>query len=117
MIKYTALRDRFLGDRHSGGAAPRIADALASIGWRAVGDPSPEELAAYLVDVIDACVTGHRDTSLLVSSVAHVLRDHGPMLDGGLPPAAAYEPAAQDMLERYVRGDVSPRIDTGFMDG
>ena len=105
MVRYSALRDRYLADRQSGGVAPRLADALAAIGWRAVGDPSPDELASYLVDLVDACVTDHRDPSLLVSAIAHVLRDHGPLLDGGLPPAAAYEPAAIDILERWIRGE------------
>lgn len=117
MLSYSALRARFLEDRQSGGATPRLAAALESVGWRSVGDPSPEELASYLVDVVDACVSGHRDTSLLVSAVAHVLRDHGPLLDGGLPPAAAYEPAAMDVLERYVRGDAPRRVLPGFGDG
>ena len=117
MIPYTALRARFLEDRHAGGATPRLAAALESVGWRSVGDPSPEELASYLVDVVDACVSGHRDTSLLVSAIAQVLRDHGPLLDGGLPPAAAYEPAAMDLLERYVRGDMPRRVVPGFGEG
>lgn len=103
MIRYSVLRERFLADRAHGGVAPRIARALADIGWRSVGDPTPEELAAYLVDLVEACVTDHRDPALLVSAIAHVLRDHGPLLDGGLPPAAAYEPAALDIMERYVR--------------
>jgi hypothetical protein len=30
MISYSALRDRYLSDRHAGGVAPRIADALAA---------------------------------------------------------------------------------------
>lgn len=117
MIPYRALRDRYVGDRQGGGAAPRVAAALEAIGWRSVGDPSPEELAAYVVDLIDACVTDHHDPTLLVSAIAHVLRDHGPLLDGGLPPAAAYEPAALDVLERYVRGDGPRRAGTGWADG
>lgn len=117
MIRFTALRDRYLGDRHARGATPGVAAALASIGWRAVGDPGPEELAAYVVELIDACVTGHRDPALLVSAIAHLLRDNGPLLDGGLPPAAAYEPAALDLLERYVRGEVQPRTAFEFGDG
>lgn len=105
MIRFVALRERFLADRHAGGAAPGLAAALAAIGWRAVGEPSPEELAAHLVDLVDACVTDHHDPALLVGQVARVLRDHGPLLDGGLPPVAAYEPAALDVLERYVAGE------------
>ena len=105
MLPVTALRARYLADRQSGGAAPRLAAALAAIGWRAVGDPSPEELASYLVDLVDACVTDHQDPERLVGAVARLLRDSGPLLDGGLPPVEAYEPAARDVLERYVRGE------------
>ena len=113
MISFVALRERYLGDRHGGGAAPALAAALAAIGWRAVRDPSPEELASYVVELIDACVADHHDTARLVGDVARLLRDHGPLLDGGLPPVAAYEPAALDVLQRYVAGDV-PRTDHAF---
>ena len=116
MLRYSVLRERYLADRQAGGATPRLAAALEAIGWRSVGEPSPDELAAYLVDLVDACVTDHRDPTLLVSAVAQVLRDHGPLLDGGLPPAAAYEPAAMDILERYVRGD-APRRERFLVDG
>jgi hypothetical protein len=105
MLTFSALRERYLGDRHAGGATPGLAAALSAIGWRAVEDPSPEELAGYLVELVDACVTEHHDTEWLVSSTARLLRDSGPLLDGGLPPVAAYEPAAREVLERYVRGD------------
>lgn len=106
MIGFAALRARFLRDRQDAGATPGVAAALAAIGWNAVGDPTPEELAAYVVELIESCVTDRRDTEWLVSAVAHLLRDCGPLLDGGLPPAAAYEPAARELLERYVRGEV-----------
>ena len=105
MISYTALRERYLADRQAGAVAPGLADALEAIGWRSVGEPGADELAAYLVDFVEDCVTGHRDPAQLVSAIAHVLRDHGPLLDGGLPPAAAYEPAAIDILERWIRGE------------
>jgi hypothetical protein len=104
MIRFGALRERYLADRAGGGVAPGIADALTAIGWRAVGDPSPEELAGYVVELVDACVTEHHDTEWLVDAVARLLRDSGPLLDGGLPPVAAYEPAAREVLERYLRG-------------
>jgi hypothetical protein len=103
MFTFVALRDRFLHDRAAGGATPRLTAALKEIGWRSVGEPSPEELAAYLFELVEACVAGHHDTGLLVDSVARLLRDHGPFLDGGLPPVGAYEPAAEEVLERYVR--------------
>ena len=102
MISYSALRDRYLHDRAAGGATPRLAAALAAIGWNSVGDPTPDELADYLVELLDTCITDHHDVDRLVSDVARLLRDAGPLLDGGLPPVAAYEPAAQEILERYV---------------
>ena len=114
MLSFAALRDRYRMDRH-GGAAAGLAAALAAVGWRAVQDPSPDELASYLVDFVDACVVDHHDTDLLVADVARVLRDHGPLLDGGLPPVAAYEPAALDVLERYVAGETR-RADLPFRD-
>ena len=104
MIGFAALRARYLEDRHAGGAVPGLAAALTAIGWRAVGDPGPEELAGYVAELVDACVTDHQDTERLVAAVARLLRDCGPLLDGGLPPVEAYEPAAFDVLERYVRG-------------
>ena len=115
MIGFVALRDRYAADRH-GGAVPALASALSAIGWRAVGEPSPEERAGHLVHLVDACVTEHHDPERLVREVAGMLRDHGPFLDGGLPPAAAYEPAALDVLQRYVSSDVrrtAPTIDLG----
>lgn len=103
MISFAALRDRYLYDRAEGGVAPRLAAALAAIGWHSVGEPSPDELADYLVELLDACVTDHHDVEQLVSDVARLLRDAGPLLDGGLPPVAAYDPAARDVIERYLR--------------
>ncbi|AHG92794.1 hypothetical protein J421_5259 (plasmid) [Gemmatirosa kalamazoonensis] len=116
MISFTSLRERFLADRHGGGALPGLAAALTAIGWRAVGEPSPEELASYLVELVEACVTDHHDTELLVDAVARLLRDSGPLLDGGLPPVAAYEPAAREVVERYVRGEAR-RVELPFTGG
>lgn len=103
MTTYAALRERYLEDRQAGGATPRLAAALSAIGWGAVQDPSPEELADELVELVDACVTDHRDVDQLVAGIARLLRDFGPMLDGGLPPVEAYEPAAVEVIERYTR--------------
>jgi len=103
MISFVALRDRYLHDRSAGGATPALAAALAAIGWHSVGEPTPDELADYVVELVDSCITDHHDPDRLVSDVARLLRDAGPLLDGGLPPVAAYEPAAREMLERYVR--------------
>jgi hypothetical protein len=103
MIGFAALRERYVHDRNAGGATPGLAAALEAIGWHSVGEPSAAELADYVVELLDDCVTRHRDAELLVSEIARLLRDNGPFLDGGLPPVAAYEPAAREMLERYVR--------------
>ena len=105
MIAFAALRDRYAHDRNSGGAAPRLADALTAVGWSAVGEPSADDLADYLVELVDACVTYHRDPETLVIELARLLRDSGPLLDGGLPPVAAYEPAAREVIERYIRAE------------
>lgn len=116
MVSFAALRERFLLDRRGEGATPGVSAALTAIGWNAVGDPSSEELAAYVVELIESCVAETHDTEWLVSAVAQLLRDCGPLLDGGLPPAAAYEPAAREILERYLRGD-GPRPAPPFAAG
>ncbi len=103
MLGFSTLRDRFHHDRNAGGAAPRLASALAAIGWHSVIDPTPEEVADYMAELVDACVTDHHDVERLVTDIARLLRDAGPLLDGGLPPVAAYEPAAREVLERYIR--------------
>ena len=107
MISYTQLRTRFVADTGFGGsgAAPALARALIRIGWLAVREPTPDELASYLVDLLDDCVHAHRDIFALTRAIASVLRDAGPLLDGGLPPIEAYEPAAEDLLVRYVNDD------------
>ena len=111
MVSYTQLRSRFVADTGLGGsgAAPALARALVHIGWRAVREPTPEELASYLVDLLDDCVHAHRDVLALIRAIATVLRDAGPLLDGGLPPIEAYEPAADELLQRYVHDDGTER--------
>ena len=103
-MSFAALRARFAEDTRLGGegATPALARALAQIGWRAVGDPTPEELAGHAVELLDACVHDHHDVEALAWQVATLLRDHGPLLDGGLPPVEAYLPAAEELLRRYV---------------
>jgi hypothetical protein len=109
MIRFAELRERFLADTAFGGsgAAPALARGLERIGWRAVREPSPEELASYLVDLLDDCVHAHRDVSALALAIATVLRDAGPLLDGGLPPVEAYLTAAEELLRWYVSNDQS----------
>jgi hypothetical protein len=115
MVKFAALRDRFLADtRHGGeGASPGLARALERIGWRAVGEPSADELASHVAALVDVCVTEHHDVDLLLHALAALLRDAGPLLDGGLPPAEAYLPAAEAVLDDYVAP--APRLEP-FLD-
>lgn len=84
---------------------PPLARALEAIGWRAVREPTPELLAEELAHLVDDCVHGHRDVHVLAMAIARVLRDAGPLLDGGLPPVEAYLPAAEELLARYLRDD------------
>lgn len=104
MIRYSALRDRYLADTAPGGtgASPVITRALEHVGWRSVGDPSADELAGHLVLMFDSCVHLHRDVQALAYAIASVMRDAGPLLDGGLPPVEAYLPAAEEVLRLYV---------------
>lgn len=104
MIRFDALRARFVHDTadEGDGASPVIARGLERIGWRAVREPSPEELAGHLFMLFEACVHDHRDVSLLSYGIASALRDAGPLLDGGLPPVEAYLPAAEELLRLYV---------------
>lgn len=106
-LSFTRIRQRYLDDTRPGapGATPALARALAQIGWRAVREPSPEELAEHLLLLLDACVHDHRDVMALAHGVAMALRDTGPLLDGGLPPVEAYYPAAEELLRRYVADD------------
>jgi hypothetical protein len=104
---YTALRARYLEDTRLGGpgATPALAAALDAIGWRAVREPTPEELADHLLLLLDECVHTHRDVAALAHQIAMALRDTGPLLDGGLPPVEAYLPAAEEVLSRYEQGE------------
>jgi len=107
MVSYTQLRTRFVADTGFGGsgAAPALGRALVRIGWLSVREPTPEELASYLVDLLQDCVHAHRDIAALTRAIAEVLRDAGPLLDGGLPPIEAYEPAAEELLHWYLNDD------------
>ncbi len=104
MVRFDALRARYLDDSAFGstGAVPALARSLDHIGWRSVREPTPDELAGYLVELLDACVHHDRDVLALTHGIASVLRDAGPLLDGGLPPVEAYFPAAEDILRLYV---------------
>lgn len=102
---FSALRARFLEDTAFGGpgATPALAAALERIGWRAVQEPTPEELADHLLLLLEQCVYEHHDVSALAYQIALALRDTGPLLDGGLPPVEAYLPAASEILTQYER--------------
>ena len=102
MPGFRALRDRFVSDQALGGASIGLAHALERIGWRSVGEPTPEELASHLVALVEACVVDHQDVDALAYHVAATLRQFGPMLDGGLPPTEAYLEAAEGVLREYV---------------
>jgi hypothetical protein len=100
VISYRALRDRVVGQ--DVGAVAALTRALERIGWRAVREPSPEEMADHLGGLLDACIREHHDVAELTRAVAAALRDGGPLLDGGLPPVEAYEPAAEELLRLLV---------------
>lgn len=106
-LTFTRLRQRYTEDTYPGGpgAAPSLARALEHIGWRAVREPTPEELSGHLALLLDSCVHEHRDVMALTHGIAMALRDTGPLLDGGLPPVEAYYPAAEELLRRYVADD------------
>lgn len=107
MLTFGALKERYQMDTAFGGsgAAPALAMALERIGWRAVRDPSPEELSGDLALLVEACVREHRDVLDLTYAIASTLRHAGPLLDGSLPPIEAYLPAAEEVLRRYVARD------------
>lgn len=115
-VGHAALRARFRADmqRGEGAASGELARALERIGWRSVHESTPEEVASHLVFLVDACVHEHHDVDLLARGVAAVLRDHGPFLDGGLPPAEAYVPAAEELLRQYVAPEPRPALDGPF---
>lgn len=107
MIPFTALRERYLRDTAPGstGATPAITRALEQVGWLSVGESNVDDMAGYLVHMFDDCVHTHRNPSALAHAIADVMRDAGPLLDGGLPPVEAYLPAAEELLRLYVRND------------
>lgn len=107
MIRFDALRTRFLADTAPGGpgATPALTRSLERIGWRSMQDPSSAEVAGELVLLVEQCVREHRDVHTLAHAIATFFRDVGPNLDGGLPPVEAYLPAAEEVLRLYVAND------------
>ena len=108
-----ALRARFLRDREGeaegrhGAVAARLESALDAIGWRSAGGSSSEEVAAVAVHILDRCVTGHRDVDSAVRSLAELLYQSSATLDGSMPDASAFVPAALEVIDRYI-GPVAP---------
>ncbi len=107
MLTFGALKEQYQVDTAFGGpgAAPALAIALERIGWRAVRDPSAEELSGDLALLVEDCVHEHRTVPDLTFAIASTLRHAGPLLDGSLPPIEAYLPAAEEVLRRYVARD------------
>ena len=92
------------GESENGGATARVIRALDAIGWRGADSATPEEVAAEILPAITSCVQSTGEMGALYWQVAQVLRANGPAMDGGLPPAAAYVPAAAEIVRRFVRG-------------
>lgn len=103
-VTFAALRERFALDRSPtrGGSLGRFSRALRKIGWGGTDLMSADDVAGYLVDIVDACVSGHHDLMTLYRDIAELLRHAGPLLDGSLPPTEAYLPAAEDIVRHYV---------------
>ncbi|MDB4877914.1 MAG: hypothetical protein JWM41_4360 [Gemmatimonadetes bacterium] len=107
-VSFDALAQRFNADRrasHGDGASgpeARLTRALDAIGWRSAGGESLDDVAAFAVQILAACVTGHRNTATAVRDIADLMRQSMADLDGSMPPASAFVPAAEDVLRRYV---------------
>lgn len=82
----------------------RLAGALASIGWRAASDLPAEELAPQLRLIVDRALRTHRDLPTLRRELAQFLMRHAHTLDGGQAHPSQWEPAASQLLSRYVDG-------------
>jgi hypothetical protein len=104
---FDVLRARVTADeaaRRAGDAdrgRERMLRALRAVGWGGTDVADAEDVVDMLAPLLDACVTGHRSLPTLYRDVAETLRHAGPLLDGSLPPAAAYLPAAEEVVARY----------------
>jgi hypothetical protein len=90
---------RRAGDEERG--RERLVRALRAVGWGGADVADAEDVADMLAPLLDACASGHRSLPALYRDVAEALRQAGPLLDGSLPPAAAYLPAAEEIVARY----------------
>jgi hypothetical protein len=102
-ITVAALREA-LGSASAadGGATARLTEALEAIGWREGDSAGPAEVAQELLPAIASCAREHGDLGVLYRQLSEVLRASGPALDGGMPPASSYVPAAAELLRRFV---------------
>ena len=107
--RYEADQQRSSSDPKSSLVVRRLTSAVASIGWRAASDTPAELVANRLADVIEACVTGHRNWDTLRVDVAECLRQHADHLDGSSTSRSEWEPAALQVIELYSSGQA--RVD------
>ena len=84
------------------GATARLVRALEAIGWRGADLAGPEEVAAEILPAISGCARGQSELPAMYRQIAEALRANGPVMDGGLPPTAAYLPAAAELVRRFV---------------
>lgn len=84
------------------GATLRLTRVLESIGWRGADTVSPDEVAEELLPAVASCARDHGDVSLLYRQIAGILRACGPLLDGSLPPPSDYQPAAMEIVRKFV---------------
>jgi hypothetical protein len=107
-VSIASLRDRFVADREaerageSGVMESRLARALDAIGWRSAGGESSEEVAVQARYIVASCVTGHHDPRRAARELADLLRSSTAGLDGSLPSASGFVPAAEQLLREYV---------------
>lgn len=88
-----------------GGVTARITRALESIGWRGGDAMEPAEVAQEILPAVTSCARDHGDVGAMYRQIAEVLRQSGPILDGGLPPLHDYFPAAAEIVRRFIAGD------------
>lgn len=110
LVSFAALHERFAADREAvqrgeaGVVEGRLARALDAIGWQSAGGESSEEVAALAGHTLASCVAGHHDPRRAARELAELLRTSAAGLDGSLPSAYAFIPAAEELLRRYAGG-------------
>ncbi len=106
-LSIAALRDRVHADRLDGrqggaGVNTRLAVALETIGWGASGGAESIDVAGEVEALLDDCLRGGGDVATLSYQVAELLRHAMPPLDGSMPSAAEFVPAAEEVLRAYL---------------